>query len=661
MNRQLTNFQDTLNAFEPGDTFRADPSATGQNQSSTNQVESLPFFKQAANGSLAAPEFQFTSSPTGEPPKQLTAQESATDRAFVPPQDAVSNYRAELLDFTTPFISVNDGLGAAGSRAFAEPLDAVVSIQDQNGNFCTGALIAPNVVLSARHCEISGSHEVVFGSNLANPSFSVGVQSVTEIGEPGNTIIDGDDIALVFLESNVPASVATPLPLTAQTGSLVGSTATIAGYGDNGTGSSGDVTSADGFRWGGQNVIDHFGEFAGASNLFLADFDDGSENSNSLGGLNSNAIPLEFEAIVTPGDSGGPLLVEQNGELTVAGVTTGGLVISGLFGGFAYWTGIGNFQQQIENAGGVFVAGSTSGDDGELPPQDDHSNSIQLQTTNFEFTESGSNLLARDNGNVGFGNNSMEDQDVFRFVTSSQGRFIVDARSRSDGFDPFLRVFDSEGILVGQNNNSNNPNLSNPVDSQLTLTNVDAGEYFVVVSGANSTTGNYSVAVRTNSSIASELDSNGDTFGDATQLTLSPTSPTTFVNASVETAIDRDFYRFVAQNDGRIVARTQTLSGNLNPVLRALNENRELLDANNNFGGSLDSRVDFDVQAGEAYAIRINSVGTTSGDYRISLRFIGETGCLDVFRNNLASPDSDLNAGRLGPNSGGATGLLASV
>lgn len=586
--------------------------------------------------------------------------------------DAASNYRASLLDYTTPFISINDGIGAGGSRAFGESLNSIASIGDQDGNFCAGTLIAPNVLISARHCNISSSDQVTFGSNLPNPDLTVGIQSVSLPGGPEDAeeFLDGDDVALVFLDSDVPASVATPLRLSNQTSSLVGQAATIAGYGFNGTGSVldgdsvlGDQT-ADGFRWGGQNVIDFYGEFGGGQNLFLADFDDGSESANVLGGgnINSNAIPLEFEAIVAGGDSGSPLLVEQNGELVVAAVSTGGLVL-GFYGDFAFWTGVSRFESQIQSAGGEFQSnggGGSGGGNGELPASDDHSNSIQLQTTGFEFVDDGTRLIARDLGSVGFGTNSFEDRDVFRFETTNRGRIIVDARARSNGFDSTVQVLDTEGNIIASNDDSENPNAANPNDSQLILRNADAGEYFVVVGGSEGSTGDYRVTVRTNANVSNELTSGGDRFNDPIQINLDPFAPTTFLNASVESSVDNDFYRFVARGDGQIVVRTKALSGNLNTVLRGLDSDRNLLDTNNNFGDSLDSRIGFNVQRGETYTLRLNSVGTTQGDYRISLRFIGDNSN-DEFDLLSSSPLSARDSDQFADLGTRDTGILASV
>ncbi len=69
-------------------------------------------------------------------------------------------------------IVINNAIGAAGSRAYAAPFDAVVDVSG-----CTGTLIAPNVVLSARHCGIGPGTQVRFGDNGNSPVFFATVQS----------------------------------------------------------------------------------------------------------------------------------------------------------------------------------------------------------------------------------------------------------------------------------------------------------------------------------------------------------------------------------------------------------------------------------------------------------------------------------------------------
>ncbi len=167
-------------------------------------------------------------------------------------------------------------------------------------------------------------------------------------------------MAILTLTSNVPASVATPMRLIGETSSLVGQVAATVGYGFNGLGSTGHRFSSDGFRWGGENIIDRYGSPSGSggSNIFSTDFDNGSSGNNTIPG--SSATPLQFEATTAPGDSGGPILVQVGGEWVIAGVLSGGTTSTSVYGDISWWTGIANFQSAIEARGGVFV-GSGAG------------------------------------------------------------------------------------------------------------------------------------------------------------------------------------------------------------------------------------------------------------------------------------------------------------
>ena len=249
-----------------------------------------------------------------------------------------------------PRIVINDAIGASGSRSYASSFDSVVAFDFG----CTGVLIADNVVLSARHCGARAGDQIIFGANSNNGTFTATVQS--SILPAGNgSLLDGGDVAILILMSNVPANIARPMRLVDATDSLEGQVAATIGYGYNGVGSQGHNFAADGWRWGGENIIDRYGSPAveSGSNIFSTDFDNGSGSANTIPG--SNSSPIQFEATTAAGDSGGPILVKVNNEWVIAGVLSGGSTNTSVYGDISWWTGTANFKTQIQAQGGEFV------------------------------------------------------------------------------------------------------------------------------------------------------------------------------------------------------------------------------------------------------------------------------------------------------------------
>ena len=266
------------------------------------------------------------------------------------------NYAAgspEVADGVFPRIVINDAIGAAGSRAFAAPFDAVVEVDFG----CTGTLIADNVVLSARHCGVGAGATIIFGDNANGGGiFSSTVQS-SFLPDGNGSLLDGGDVAILTLTASVPANIATPMRLIDETDGLEGMVCTTVGYGFNGVGSQGHNFSSDGRRWGGENIIDVYGRPASSngSNIISTDFDDGTGGANQIPG--SSPAPLEFEATTAPGDSGGPVLVQIGDEWLIAGVLSGGTTDDSRYGDISWWTGTADFRSAIEVEGGQFADG----------------------------------------------------------------------------------------------------------------------------------------------------------------------------------------------------------------------------------------------------------------------------------------------------------------
>jgi hypothetical protein len=73
-----------------------------------------------------------------------------------------------------------------------------------------------------------------------------------------------------------------------------------------------------------RNIIDLIifpnGTISPNGTILLSDFDSPGGANNSLGSSGSSATPLDLEGMLAPGDSGGPVFIEEGGIWYIAGV-----------------------------------------------------------------------------------------------------------------------------------------------------------------------------------------------------------------------------------------------------------------------------------------------------------------------------------------------------
>ncbi|MBC8094207.1 MAG: PEP-CTERM sorting domain-containing protein [Akkermansiaceae bacterium] len=209
----------------------------------------------------------------------------------------------------------------------ASPFNAVGSLAISSGGFAyrgSATAISPNWILTAGHnldLNDNGSPDTGLSINFNLPGFGVFTASAfytcpgfTGFGTPSIQ----RDIGLLYLSTPLPGEILFP----SLQGSLqAGAQVTLVGFGRSGFGDYGYTTFASlSDRRTGQNVIDSFqpdDHGGGFPAIFLYDFD-----SPDRTGLPGGSLGNNLETVIGPGDSGGPLLLDNGLGYSLVGVNT---------------------------------------------------------------------------------------------------------------------------------------------------------------------------------------------------------------------------------------------------------------------------------------------------------------------------------------------------
>lgn len=258
---------------------------------------------------------------------------------------------------------------ALGNSAAYASVGQIYGTDSSGGFAASGVMIAPGWVLTAGHVT-AGATSLKFFTDSGGSwsSFTDGSRSGVAASAwysypkwDGN-LGGGYDIGLFQLSADIACSFNNSCVAQRYTGtSETGRIGTMVGYGTTGTGSTG-VTSFDGLKRGGQNMIDTVLQTPGRTNrVLLADFDSGLAADNSWGSSN----PLSMEALIGPGDSGGGLFENIGGIDYLVGINSFGWgLIDGDpnsdFGDASGFTRITYFNNWIDS----IIGGSTGGSGG---------------------------------------------------------------------------------------------------------------------------------------------------------------------------------------------------------------------------------------------------------------------------------------------------------
>ena len=239
---------------------------------------------------------------------------------------------------------------------------------EPGGSFlASGVLISSEWVLTAAHV-VGGTDNR--GAGISNLRFALEGQSRFAeewIPHPnwaatGANLFAGWDLGLVRLSDPVFDTA----PATLYTGTdELGQVATAVGFGATGTGLTG-ATGPSGTKRAGQNIIDAVGPNTTPGSviapptdrLVTIDFDEpGDPGESTLG----SSTPLNLEYLTAPGDSGGGLFLEVDGQTQVAGITSLGSSFDGVdsdYGDRASFTRVSSFLDWIESTTGLSLTGS---------------------------------------------------------------------------------------------------------------------------------------------------------------------------------------------------------------------------------------------------------------------------------------------------------------
>lgn len=450
-----------------------------------------------------------------------------------------------------------------------DPYPSVGIVGDLSGGFCTGTLIAPSYVLTAAHCIVTGN----FKLPDTQGTFEVGGQTYGTTRVEVHPLYNGFDFAagwdIAIYELDRPVIGITPSPLYQAT-PTVGQQLTLVGFGGGGTGADGFTPDFGTKRFGVTNIDEVTDQH------IRWDFED-------------NQDPAESNT--APGDSGGPAFIDVNGTLQVAGITSGGTQFDAGFGDNSFDTRVDLFIDYINS---VYSGRDEHGD---------------LPDANATFVSHGADGTVRTSGRL----QQAGDRDVFRMQFRQQS-FVVFRVNGAEQIDTYLRMYNSDGLLLSQNDNFDETN------SRVAVSVLPGTYYFSVGALNDAQSGDFFVWSSLKTFGDSSPDDHADTVDANSSIYDLEDDGTGRESGRISAPVDRDVFQVTTEERGTAFVRVNGVDG-LDPEVQVFDSLGRSLAYNDNFNGTTNSGLNFQFVPGTYYIAVAASGDRSTGGFNIWSNF----------------------------------------